>query len=153
MTTWTVDTPSSHCIGYQALTGLGIGMGQQLPQVAIQAVLPQKDVPAGASIVVLLMTLSGAVFIAIGQAVLQNELARNLHGAFPNGGIDIARLLNAGASELRSIASPQDVGSVLIAYNATLTGVFRIAAVMSALTIIGSLSIEWKSVKKEEGQR
>jgi hypothetical protein len=41
MTTWTVNTPFSHWVGYQALTGMGIGMGQQQPQVAIQTVLPR----------------------------------------------------------------------------------------------------------------
>ena len=46
MTTWSVNTPFANWFGYQALTGLGIGMGQQQPQVAIQAVLPKEDIPA-----------------------------------------------------------------------------------------------------------
>lgn len=152
MTTWTVNTDFSHWVGYQALTGLGIGMGQQQPQVAIQAVLPKADIPAGASIVVLVQTLSGAIFIAIGQAVLQNKLVQNLEAAFPSGSLDISRLSTVGATQLRSLVPPQDLHTVLVAYNSALTRVFLVAVVMSALTIIGSLSIEWKSVKKAKKQ-
>jgi MFS family permease len=153
MTTWTADTPFSHWVGYQALTGLGIGMGQQQTQVAIQAVLPKEDIPAGASIVVLLQTLSGAIFIAIGQAVLQNKFAANLNAAFPDGGVDIGRLLEASASELRTLVSAANVDLVLRAYNGALTRIFLVAAIMSALTVVGSLLIEWKSVKKAKKQR
>lgn len=153
MTTWTVDTGFSQWVGYQALTGIGIGMGQQQPQVAIQAVLPKADIPAGASIVVLVQTLSGAIFIAVGQAVLQNKLAENLEAAFPNGGLDISRLSTAGVTQLRSLVPSKDLHTVLAAYNSALTRVFLVAVVMSALTIIGSLSIEWKSVKKAKKQQ
>lgn len=152
MTTWTVNTSFSHWVGYEALTGFGIGMGQQQPQVAIQAVLPKADIPAGVSIVVLIQTLSGAIFIAIGQAVLQNELAQNIEATIPNTGLDISRLATVGTTELRSLVSPQDLQAVLIAYNSALIHVFIVAVVLSALSIIGSLSIEWKNVRKAKKQ-
>ena len=148
MTTWTVNTSFSKWVGYQALTGLGIGMGQQQPQVAIQAVLPKADIPAGVSIVVLVQTLSGAIFIAVGQAVLQNKFVQNLEAAFPNGGFDASRLSMVGATQLRSLVPPHQLQAVLVAYNSALTQVYTVALCMSALTIIGSLSIEWKSVRK-----
>jgi hypothetical protein len=98
MTTWTVNTGFSRWVGYQALIGLGMGMGQQQPQVAIQAVLPRADIPAGVSIVMLVQTLSGAIFIAIGQAVLQNKLVQNLDAAFPNGGLNASSISTVGAT-------------------------------------------------------
>jgi hypothetical protein len=147
MTTWTVNTPFSHWVGYQALTGMGIGMGQQQPQVAIQTVLPRADIPAGASIVLLVQTMSGAIFIAVGQAVLQNRLLQNLQAVFPNIGFDASRISTVGATQLRSIVPPQDLQGVLVAYNGALTQVFTVAVVMSSLTVIGSLWIEWKNIK------
>ena len=153
MTTWTVDASFSKWVGYQAMVGLGIGMGQQQPQVAIQTVLPKADIPAGASIVVLVQTLSGAIFIAVGQAVLQNKLVKNLQAAFPNGGLDATKISTVGATQLRSLVSQKDLPAVLVAYNSALTRVFLVATIMSALTIIGSLSIEWKSVKAAKKQK
>jgi hypothetical protein len=38
-------------IGYQALVGIGIGMGMQQPMIAVQAVLDISQVPIGTSIV------------------------------------------------------------------------------------------------------
>jgi hypothetical protein len=155
MTTWTVNTPLSHWVGYQALTGLGIGMGQQQPQIAIQAVLPKADMPAGASIVVLFQTLSGAIFVTVGQNVLQNKLMQNLDAAFPNGSsaFDVSQLATVGTTELRSLVPAEDLHTVLIAYNSALTRVFLVAVIMSSLTIIGSLPVEWKSVKKPKQQQ
>jgi hypothetical protein len=153
MTTWSVNTGFSQWVGYQVLTGLGMGMGQQQPQVAIQAVLPRADIPAGVSIVMLVQTLSGAIFIAIGQAVLQNKLVQNLDSAFPNGGLNASRLSTVGATQLRSLVPSKDLQAVLAAYNSALTKVFTVAVVMSALSIIGSFSIEWKSVKRAKSRQ
>lgn len=154
MTTWTVNTSFSHWVGYQALTGLGIGLGQQQPQIAIQAVLPKPDIPAGASIVVLFQTLSGAVFVTVGQNVLQNRLTQNLAKAFPNGStFNVSQLSTVGTTELRSIVPAGDLHTVLVAYNNALTRVFLVAVIMSSLTIIGSLSVEWKSVKPGKQQQ
>ncbi|KAJ5097785.1 hypothetical protein N7456_008506 [Penicillium angulare] len=157
MTTWTANTSFSHWVGYQALAGLGIGLGQQQPQIAIQAVLPKADIPAGASIVVLLQTLSGAIFVTVGQNVLQNKLMQNLNTAFPSGSIfDVSKIITVGTSNLRSIVSAEDLDKVVVAYNSALTRVFLVAAIMSSLTIIGSLSVEWKSIKppsKKESQQ
>jgi hypothetical protein len=153
MTTWTVNTGFSQWVGYQVLTSLGMGMGQQQPQVAIQAILPRADIPAGVSIVMLVQTLSGAIFIAIGQAMLQNKLMQNLDSAFPNSGSNASRLSIMGATQLRSLVPSKDLQAVLVAYNSALTKVFTVAVVMSALSIIGSLSIGWKSVKKAKSQQ
>ncbi|KAJ5644786.1 hypothetical protein N7507_010797 [Penicillium longicatenatum] len=84
-TTWTTNTAFSHWVGYQAFEGLGIGMGQQQPQVIIQAVLPKADIPAGASIVVLFQTLSGAIFVTVEQHILQKKLMESREAAFPSG--------------------------------------------------------------------
>ncbi|KAH6867299.1 major facilitator superfamily domain-containing protein [Thelonectria olida] len=153
MTTWTVNTSFSRWVGYQASAGLGIGMGQQQPQVATQAVLPKADIPAGASIVVLVQTLSGAIFVAVGQAVLQNKLLQNLKTAsFASGSLEISHISAAGATELRSLVPSQDLHTVLVAYNSALTQVFLIAVVMSALAILGSMLVEWKSIKPKKQQ-
>lgn len=154
ITTWKVNTDFSHWVGYQVLAGLGIGMGQQQPQVVIQAVLPKADIPAGASIVVLFQTLSGAIFVTVGQNILQNRLMQNLEAAFPSGSsFDISQVSSVGTTQLRSRVPPQDLPKVLEAYNSALTRVFLVAVVMSALTMIGSLSVEWKSIKPAKSRQ
>lgn len=47
-----IGTPSSKWIGYQVLTGLGLGLGFQVPVSAIQATLAQVDIPSGSAIII-----------------------------------------------------------------------------------------------------
>src|SRR3569833_256916 len=150
LTTWTVDTSFSQWVGYQVLAGIGIGLGQQQPLIAVQTVLDKSEVASGTSIIMLMQTLSGAIFISVGQSVLQNELLKNLKAAFPDGGFDPSNLAKVGATQLWSLVPPQFLRTVLEAFNAALVKVYTVALCMSALTIIGSLTMEWKSVKKPE---
>lgn len=105
-------------------------------------------------IVVLFQTLSGTIFITVGQNVLQNKPKRNLDVAFPSGStFDVSQLTTMGATELRSVVPAGDLHTVIVAYNNALTRVFLVAVVMSALTIVGSSSVEWKNIKQVKKQQ
>jgi MFS family permease len=47
-----IGTSSSKWIGYQVLTGLGLGLGFQVPVSAAQATLPQIDIPSGSAMII-----------------------------------------------------------------------------------------------------
>jgi hypothetical protein len=148
LTTWTVNTSFSQWVGYQALTGIGIGLGQQQPMIALQTVLSKAEIASGTSILMLVQTISGAIFVSVGQSVLQNELLKSLAAEFTSGGFDPSILPNVGATQVRSVVPPQYLQGVLVAYNGALIKVFTVGLCLSALTIIGSAAMEWKSVKK-----
>ena len=50
--TLNIGTGSSKWIGYQVLTGLGLGLGFQVPISAAQATLPQIDIPSGSAMLI-----------------------------------------------------------------------------------------------------
>ncbi|RYC65944.1 hypothetical protein CHU98_g259 [Xylaria longipes] len=50
MSTFRVNEPSSHWIGFQVIAGFGLGLGLQASSLAAQAVLPIPDVPIGIAI-------------------------------------------------------------------------------------------------------
>ena len=62
-------------------------------------------------------------------------------------GVDAAQIAAAGATSFRSTIPAEYLPGVVEAYNAALTQIFEIALVMACLTTIGSLAMEWKSVK------
>lgn len=98
----------------------------------------------------LVQLLSGSIFVSVGQAVLQNKLVENLVKAFSDrGDFDPSQIANAGATDVLSIVPADDLPAVLEAYNSALVQVYTVALVLSALTIFGSVAMEWKSVKKE----
>lgn len=51
LSTLTPESGHQMWIGYQAIMGIGIGLGMQQPLIAVQAVLDISQVPIGTSIV------------------------------------------------------------------------------------------------------
>lgn len=148
LTTFTVNTTFSQWFGYQALTGMGIGMGMQQPMIAVQAALAIADVPVATSMILFMQTLGATIFVSVGQSVFQNHLLNNLEAALPPGSFDPSSILHTGATDIWATVPPQLLPTVLVAFNNALTKVWTVSVCMSALTMIGSLSMEWKSVKK-----
>jgi len=146
--TFTVNTGHPKWIGYQLLFGVGLGLGLQQPLIAVQAVLPAADVPIGTAIVMFSQTLGGALFVSVAQNVFENRLLQGLQASVSD--LDPAIVVNGGATSLVKNVPPADLAKVLVAYNNTLTQVFYVAIAMAALSLIGSLLMEWKSVKGQK---
>lgn len=151
MSTWTVDASFSQWFGYEALTGLAVGMGMQQPMIAVQTVLPIDDVPIATSLVAFMQTLGAAVFVAVAQAVFGNRLIANLEKQLPAGaGLNAENLIQAGATKILAQVPPQLQRSVTEAFNDAITRVYVVSICASSLTLVGSLAMEWRSVKKTQ---
>ncbi|KAF3916666.1 hypothetical protein ABW20_dc0105089 [Dactylellina cionopaga] len=145
MSTWEVDTAHPAWIGYQALFGLGIGMGMQQPLIAVQNVLKHRDIATGTAVIIFSQTLGGALSISIAQNVFNNQLIKNLGREVPN--LDPSIVLATGATSLKANLPAEFLPGVLRAYNLSLTQTFYIAVAFMGLSIFGALGLEWKSVK------
>ncbi|CAK5266378.1 unnamed protein product [Mycena citricolor] len=143
----TLDVSSGHAkwIPYQIIYGFGMGLGQNQPALAAQAVLDIDDVPSGTTIVMFGQTLGGALFVSVGQNVFTNKLVAGLTQYAP--GLDPNLVLAAGATNLRSIVPTDKLAGVLLAYSKALDSAYYVAVAMSALTGFGCIAMEWKSIK------
>ncbi|KAK3370352.1 putative MFS multidrug transporter [Podospora didyma] len=140
-----VDTPDPRWIGYQIVAGWGIGNTFQAPNLAAQTVLPLRDVPVGTSLLNFSQLLGGAIFISVGQNVLNNQLLERL-GPLP--GFHPQMLLESGATELIARLPEAIRSEALFQYNEALRKVFQVGVIMACLTILGAVAMEWRSVKK-----
>lgn len=145
LTTFRPDTGSPVWIGYQVLAGAGVGLGMQQPLMAVQTVLDIKDVPTGTSVIVFIQTLGGALFVSIAQNVFTNKLVEYIAAYVPD--LDPFLVLATGATSIQTAIPPSFLPGVILAYNDALTRTFLVFAAMSAASTIGSLFVEWKSVK------
>ena len=145
LTTFQTDTGHSKWIGYQVMFGVGVGFGMQQALIAVQTVLPLKDVPVGTAIIMFSQTLGGALFVSVGQNVFTNELIKNVIQTVPD--LNPAAVVSVGATQLKNLIPSQDYQQVLVAYNKTITQVFYVSVATSVLTLLGSSVMEWKSVK------
>ncbi|KAI9663526.1 MAG: MFS sugar transporter [Alyxoria varia] len=145
LTTFEVTTDHPKWIGYQFIYGAGVGFGMQQSLIAVQTVLPLKDVPIGTATIMFSQTLGGALFISVAQNVFTNQLLKNVLASAP--GLNPARVISVGATQLRTLIPADRYDAVLVAYNATLTQTFYVTVATSALSVIGAAFMEWKSVK------
>lgn len=142
------DAPTGLWIGAQIVMGFGVGMGFQQPMIAVQAVLPIEDVAAGTALVVFLQSLGGALFIAVGQTVFTNKLTSELAAKLPT--IDPTLILSSGATNLKNVLDPSQLGTAIAAYSTALTTTFYVSVGMAVATLAGSATVEWKSVKGKQ---
>jgi len=155
VSTYTVDMPFSKWFGYQVLTGAGVGVGFQVPILAVQTVLPLEDVPVGTACVVFFQSLGGSLFVSVGQTVFQNGIVRGTRIFVPE--LDSQILLNAGATEIRSVLG--DIGmldklpAVLDAYMVGLVASYRVAVGCASAAVLPALFFEWRSVKGKEAKK
>jgi MFS family permease len=145
MSTFQLDTGSSHWIAYQFLCGFGLGLGMQTSGLVVQRVLPFSDVPVGIALMFFLQQLGGCIFTTVGQTILSNLLVSELTG-IP--GIDPSMIVNEGATKLASVVSPGDMVVVQRAYNSACTRIFFASMGLSFGALLSSLGMEWNSIKK-----
>ena len=145
LTTFEPSTNHSKWIGYQVLYGFGVGFGMQQAVICAQTVLPLHDIPVGTAMMFFFQTLGGALMISVGQNVFDNELIKGITSNVP--GVDARQIVNVGATSLQSMVPARFLSKVLQVYNDSLTTTWYVAVAMAAMSLFGTVWIEWKSVK------
>lgn len=141
-----IDTTVGQWIGYQIVYGLGLGACFQAPNMAAQTILPKNEVPVGVSLILFATTIFGAIFVSVGQNVLDQSLAGRLRS---NVGLDITpkQIEEAGITGLINSIPDSLRNNALQDYNLSLRRCFLVALIIACLAIPGSLGMEWRSVK------
>ncbi|KAI6309038.1 hypothetical protein MCOR29_009054 [Pyricularia oryzae] len=147
MSTFSPTTDSGHWIGFQFLTGFGLGFGMQTGGLAIQTVLPMADVSTGIAINMFAQQLGGAVFTSVGQAILSNVLVKQLVGV---DGLQAEEIIKGGITNLLSHVRREDRGLVVGAYNFACTRIFLAAMALSCCALLCAFCMEWRSIKKPQ---
>jgi hypothetical protein len=155
ITTYAINMPFGKWFGYQILAGAGVGVGFQIPLIAVQTVLPLADVPVGSALVIFFQSLGGALFISVAQTVFQNGLIRGTHKFAPK--VDPLLLLRAGATEIRTVLEKaemlDELPGALKAYMEGLTDSYRVALACTVAGAVAAFFFEWRSVKDDEVKR
>ncbi|KAF2092286.1 putative MFS multidrug transporter [Saccharata proteae CBS 121410] len=149
LTTFKTNTGHAYWIGYQVLFGLGLGFGQQQTNIAVQVVLKKEDVPMGTTLIFFATQLGGAIFVSVSENLFTSNLASSLAGI---SGLDPAKVVKSGATEIRNVVNADQLPAVLEAYNNALMKALTAGLVMACFSILGSAAMEWRSVKNGKNQ-
>ncbi|KAF1936695.1 MFS general substrate transporter [Clathrospora elynae] len=136
-------------IAYQVFYGIGLAIGAQSANMAAQTVLPRSDIALGISMMFFVQQLGGSVFLAVGQNIFLKKLVKQLSGI---AGLDMTIIINTGATEQRNTVPANEIDTVISAYSHALTRVFFLSAAISVCMLFGSFMVEWRSIKKLDGQ-
>ncbi|KAJ0122150.1 mfs transporter [Diaporthe amygdali] len=148
MTTWTVDVSAGKWIGYQILLGLGLGLGMQQGMVAAQASLPLADTAIGTALQVFSQMFGGSLFVSVAQNVFITGVLKGL-ATIDDLGMTPQAVVDAGATSLNNLFgdSPSLLAEVKLQYHGAVMWTFRTALIMTCLSILGAIFVEWRSVK------
>lgn len=145
-----VEISNGRWIGYLIIAGAGVGFAVQQGIVAVQAVVPAAVVPIATALILFAQSLSGAIFVSVANSVLRNRLESGLEAArLP--GVDVERVLAAGATEVKDAVPAESLAQVFRIYNDALDKVFIIAVPLAGLGLLCALGMEWKRLIKEKG--
>jgi hypothetical protein len=145
ITTFNTDTGHPKWIGYQFLFGAGVGCGIQLGIIASQVILEEADIAIGTAIITFCQMLGGAISVSAAQSIFGNLLWNKVSQTVGESSNIITQV---GATDLKDDIDPRFYDRVLGAYNNALTETWYISVALAALSIVGVIGMEWKSVKK-----
>ncbi|KAI0847850.1 MFS general substrate transporter [Daldinia vernicosa] len=133
-------------IGFQIFGGIGYALATNQAHLGMQASLPQSIVPLGASTLLLVISTSCAIFLAVGQAVFEAALRSNLAPILSPDVVNV--VISVGATDVRSVVDASDVPAVISAYSKAIAQVFYIPAGAPVLSFILVACCSWTSTKK-----
>ncbi|KAJ5295553.1 efflux pump antibiotic resistance protein [Penicillium antarcticum] len=124
------------------------GIGFQGPQAAMQTTLNTADVNIGIGVILFGQSMGPAIFIAIAQVTFTNELSSILKNVIP--GLSPAYVEQHGLDGIKTGVPAQQLGEVLRGIDRSLTHTWYIPVALTCTTMVGSLLIEWHSVKQKQ---
>jgi MFS family permease len=145
ITTFKINTSFAQLIIYTGFSGLAYGIGFSGPQNAVQTVLPVEDVPLGTSIILFAQSFGPTVAVAVAQVLFLNQLSVNLNGLVP--GLGGTNIENMGLTQIVASVPPAKSRDVLVAIDESLIQTWYLVVGLACATMVGSLLIEWRSVK------
>lgn len=148
MTTYSPHISLAKVIFYSGFAGFGGGIGFQGSQTAVQATLSAADVNLGIGIILFGQSMGPAVFIAIAQVIFTNELSSTLRDIVP--GLTPADIAYHGLGDIKNIVPVQRWDEAVIGIDRSLVRTWYLSVALACTTIVGSLLIEWRSVKQKQ---
>ncbi|KAJ5508684.1 Major facilitator superfamily domain general substrate transporter [Penicillium freii] len=150
----TVNSHIGEIIGYQILSGLGIGFLFQTPIIAIQATVSQEDTATATATLGVVRNMANAFSVVIGGVVFQNSMTKRQaslldSGMSPSMAAQMSGDASASIEYIGSINDKAQLLAVREAFAWSLRNMWILYTCMSALGILFSLFIPKVKLNKE----
>jgi MFS family permease len=132
-----IGSSSSKWIGYQALAGIGIGLGIQVAIAVSQSIVVASDISSITAIMIFFQTISGAIFVSVGQSLFANKLVEAVPKYAPS--VDPAKVVATGATQLKDVFSAADLPGVIKAYMSGLKDAYALGIALAGCAFLVSM--------------
>jgi hypothetical protein len=129
-----LGSPSAQWIGYQALAGIGFGLSIQIAIIVAQAIVEPADISSITAIMIFWQTISGAIFVSVGQSLFTNKLVKSVPQFVP--GVDPQLVVATGATELRTVFSAEELPGIIASYMAGLKDAYALGIALAGMTAL-----------------
>lgn len=140
-----IGTGASHWIGYQAIAGIGMGVGMQIPFMACQAVVSMVDISSVSAITLFFQIIGGSFAVSAAQAAFANTLVKRLPITAPN--VEPRAVLAAGATNIRATFPPEQIQGILEAYVSGLEVVFALSTGLVGMSVLFAVMPRWEKLR------
>jgi hypothetical protein len=151
LTTLPVSASLGTIIGYQSFLGFGLGLGYQGPQIAAQTLFSVADTPLAIAVVMFAQNLGPALFVPVAQTIFESRLDDYLAKFFdPSNnpaGSKGTSIDNMGLLNLRQIVPVAELPAALLGFDRAVTQTFFLPVGLACATVIGTVGMEWRSLK------
>lgn len=137
--TLSATSSSSAWIGYQALSGIGVGLGIQIPIIVAQAVVETSDLSSITAIIMFFQTLGGAVFIQLGQSLFTNKLIHVIPKNVPD--VNAQVVVGTGATELRHVFPASQLPGIIQSFLDGLKDAYILAVALAGVAAVMGIVI------------
>ncbi|PWY86717.1 MFS multidrug transporter-like protein, partial [Aspergillus heteromorphus CBS 117.55] len=153
LTTININTTTAQWATYMALTGAGLGMGVNVPHIAIQAVFENdNDIFIANGIASFFGQLGGSMGVPIANAILLDALHTEVPKYVSN--ISADAVMDAGASGVNTLSSsPSVIHALRSAWAVSVAKVNILLVVVICISVPTALGMRWLNLKKISDQR
>ena len=145
-----INSTTAEWAGYQVLSGLGIGLAEQVPFIAVQVVLPDADMPTACALVVFSRCLGGAVGLSVASNLFSGELLQRLDEVLGEGlglgkgqiAVDVSAIQAAGVSDLAGAVPPDALTFVRSAFGHGISKAFIMPIAVAGISLILSFGMQ-----------
>ncbi|KZM22409.1 transmembrane transport [Ascochyta rabiei] len=145
------STLTSEWVGYEILSAIGIGIALQIPMISNQALVPADNMAAVTSLTLFMENCGTALFVASSEAAFTNGLLSSLARNLPD--VDSKNVLDAGATQIRSLFGGRELEQVLGSYldgcktSHIITVVCGATAGLISLSNAGPVAVTWARLR------
>ncbi|OIW25919.1 efflux pump [Coniochaeta ligniaria NRRL 30616] len=147
MSTLSPSTSTARWIGYQVIYGVGSGSGTSGPYIAIQNLVPLKQIPTAVAIVIFTQNLGGATWVVVANAIFNNSLRKELSRRASSIGLAPDVIVGSGARSVHSLGlSASQLAAVLDSYGVSIDHAMYLGIGVAAAILPSAWGLGWGNI-------